>query len=99
MLCAEGKRTGKSAAGQIPAQTSELALVGGENQGSPAGRQQSGHTATEGKRIGIQNKRAFCGTDDFRNDRFRIISEPQAGANDAGARPLQKREKPVQGMH
>ena len=98
MLCAEGKRTGKPAAGQIPAQPSELTLVGGKNQGSPAGRQQSWCAAADGKRIGIQYKRAFCRTDDFRNDRFRIISEPQAGADNTGARPLQKREKPVQGM-
>ena len=98
MLCAEGKRTGKPAAGQIPAQPSELALVGGKNQGSPAGIQQSGCTAADGKRIGIQYKRTFCRTDDFRNDRFRVISEPQAGANDTGVCPLQKRKKPVQGM-
>ena len=98
MLCAEGKRTGKPAAGQIPAQPSELALVRGKNQGSPAGRQQFGCTAADGKRIGIQHEGTLCSVHDLRDDLFGIVKEPQTGANDTGVCPLQKREKPVQGM-
>ena len=87
------KRPGKAPAGEIPAQTAELAFVRGKDQGRAAGREQLRPPPADSEGVGVQDHGAFCILQHGRDDAGGAFAEANPGADDAGVSPVEKREQ------